>query len=938
MNEQAQQIFDAIAAFCPVSAKPGEVITVIVNPEPVGKFFDVVDGKVTKKAKAFVTDALAMVFNVPDHETLKRLLAIVSESPTACVANCGWKPVVVGEMFRMVSSKRLEAAMLDPDGVHEIDGIKTFARRHFHALPSVWQIADRDIDQFTPPAAAGLDFDAWRAAMDAILPAFSATKALRAHSSSARVTHDGKPVGGGNGHTWFKLGKPEDMGTVQQAIIPRAVESSSAWLKPKHSRTTGKVIGQAWTTICDPSVFTLGHLIFVGRPSVDPLSGLLIEAQRFELLPGADTLDMAGVVVDTVKTLRQSLKHTDAAGKPMAPMVVKKSGSGVFQIGDGLTLSTELEIAGGAVVNVAHALTLINEKTPKIRCQAPFRESSSMAAFVAIDSAGVPFVWDQGTLTKYPVVEAPGKHSAEVEKIAFTLTEMLKAAVKPIFHELIPFAIKRRNLDVALRRCFWSADKGKVVALDQKRNSLSNFTEAHARNFALKALFGKLLDMDLLYAFFKDREDGKEEAEDLAKGAWSPLVNHLVAHRQVRKLIMTVDMFASSPSASFDADGVVNVTLCHQPFDEQHHIPQSDVDRVLADYRQHFPGFDGLIDMILYSRFIASTRRESFFYLRAGSSWGKAQLCEGVFGRLGILQTLTIANIEQALRGEPSPVDPMDFLRCWILHVDEWKKVSADLKLLTTSISISAKFAMRTEVPLFVKFFTNKEIPEGLSGGGAEAQFNNRFSYVDAGDAQIKDRALFQELGDTYYSQCLVAHVARYFNSGVAIMRRLGAERADRESREWVSAFRNKHLLSDTFGDFETSIEEHAHSLREMIHTWGRYRFDPHDRRTPRGVADALLASPMGWYRKDKTAAPLFVVVPTLKVVDEYIKAVSTGAMAGKIGYRRTDIRGALCEVGNKELRVNISTQKDGDTTRERGPGVFIMEDPMTSFPAVPPK
>ena len=64
-----------------------------------------------------------------------------------------------------------------------------------------------------------------------------------------------------------------------------------------------------------------------------------------------------------------------------------------------LTLETEIEVKG----IVRPFSDWVSGLTPgdKIRCEAPFRESQSEAAFIRLPEFGPPFVYDIGNATKY---------------------------------------------------------------------------------------------------------------------------------------------------------------------------------------------------------------------------------------------------------------------------------------------------------------------------------------------------------------------------------------------------------------------------------------------------------------------------------------------------------------------------------------------------------
>jgi hypothetical protein len=264
---------------------------------------------------------------------------------------------------------------LKPDAVTTENGMKAFARLKVHAMPSTWQLLDRDEDKFTPEWAVNQSFDEWRKSLEKILPGVASVSMLRAHSSSARVLRpDATAVGGGNGHVWIKISDASDAERTRPAIIARALENDLAWSKPRFSKKTGLECGRGLATIIDPSVLTIGRLVFVGRPTCS--GGLIIAPQQFENIAGKDdALDTSVATFSPLTVIHASTRH----GVKMR-MTPKKTGAGKVygyaSVVEDLTLDTEIELPDGSVTIVRD---LMKGYTDKVRCQAPFRASSSVA-------------------------------------------------------------------------------------------------------------------------------------------------------------------------------------------------------------------------------------------------------------------------------------------------------------------------------------------------------------------------------------------------------------------------------------------------------------------------------------------------------------------------------------------------------------------------------
>ncbi len=895
----AAELFAAIAAACPAGAgqRRDEVLTVIISDTPIGKQFSIApDGTVKKQAVAAVAEAMACQFHVPDLATLQAVLALVGDHPNAAICNSGWSPVEIGEPFRLVSRKAQEAAGRDPEAVYVFDGIKTFARLKERATPSCWQLVDRDVDRYTPPEFAAMPFPVWREAMGQLLPGFQSVACLRAHSSSSRVmdAESGRPVGEGNGHVWIKVSTPEDVDAVRKTILPRAVLANKLWGKPRHDRKTGAVIGYGDTTITDPSTWVAGRLVFNGKPTVTD-DRLTVTDQRFEAIEGVPVLDLKPCLELDVGAV---LRHSAAKGRPM----VVRNGAQAYR--SDLRLDTVLELHGGVSVTVQEAA----RTGKKLRCQAPFRESSSMAAFFTLDAMGTSFVFDSGTGIKHTL--NTGRLPDDVYGVVAKLKARIAAHCKNEDDKrLVRHLIDEALLQAVVGRLFWIADKGKMILVGID-GALLYFTPDQARQFGLKEHFGDLIDRKLLAAFV-----GADEAGDIMGDQFKYVVEAVIAHRQAQKMTVAVDMFAVMPSVSF-ADGLVSVTIPHKPFDELRHIPDAMVARVWSDFCEHFPGWQMLVDAMLQSRFVAGTRRRSFIWLRAPSDFGKG-LIVATMNRLGLLVGMTIPELGKAMKGDPSGQDPEAFLRAWVLHVDEWKNVTGDLKQLNDTVSIAPKNRMKMTVPVYLKLFTSAEDVTSLTQGGIEKQFAERFSYMTGIEGhRFDDRPLRNEIGSTNYREALAAGMARYLNWQVATMQAMGRESSDRAATSWLEMFHMLHPIggpSGEFGDYADTIKEAAELCRVNVREWFRKKDTMGSKRG--AFADALAVCRLGEYKGAK------VIQLSHRAIDEFIRVYASKSGEAKMGYKVAELA-ALIDEGGQEARKYRIGDPDGSSTR--GPLVYL--------------
>ncbi len=102
-----------------------------------------------------------------------------------------------------------------------------------------------------------------------------------------------------------------------------------------------------------------------------------------------DTVDTAAIVLPDAKTIREI---TRKAGIEMS---VKVGSNGLRIVSNDLTLATEIETKEYGTLTVRDMVE--RGITGKVRCQTPFRDSDSWAAFYNINADGIPFVYDSGT-------------------------------------------------------------------------------------------------------------------------------------------------------------------------------------------------------------------------------------------------------------------------------------------------------------------------------------------------------------------------------------------------------------------------------------------------------------------------------------------------------------------------------------------------------------
>ncbi len=256
-----------------------DIITVVRDPDNnLGKLFSLTDhGEVKNDAEVRLAFGIAVQHHVPDVCALEKLLTEIAEDSHAAICNSAFPLFQVGKEFALMSESRFQKMGISrgdpnvnwPVSVrHKGSDYPALGRWKEHSAPSSWVLLDRDVDEHTPNKYADLDYDGWLREVNKLLPGILQCARLRAHSSSTRVSVNGKPVGGGNGHTWVQVANPDDIKRIRSAVKARALDLGMAWIKPRRSKSTGEVVGNDVVSIIDWSVFTLGRLVFAGKPEV----------------------------------------------------------------------------------------------------------------------------------------------------------------------------------------------------------------------------------------------------------------------------------------------------------------------------------------------------------------------------------------------------------------------------------------------------------------------------------------------------------------------------------------------------------------------------------------------------------------------------------------------------------------------------------------------
>ena len=391
-----------------------DYLTVLLVGRPANKQVEIIDDKPVKRASPPIVVGKAYTRHVPDVIAMEALLSEIADSESKVLIQGYVEGTENGNPFWIASKSVISRHTNKPyeSGWAEIKGQKYISRSKQNFVPSSWQQLDRDYAPGIPKALGHMTHDEYVAAIDTIMPGFSAAGHVRVASTSGRVMYKGKPLDASGCRYWFQIDDANDTDFGNRLKL-QAAANGLGFSKPNKNGVT-----TLWA-IFDPSVFSCERIVFDGKPHLvsDELS-----------LRNPDIKAVKGGRVDT-----KLIKTADSK------VIEKKFGLKMCR-GNGGLLSTVQEgvLKLDTIIQTQNHGTMtpqsfIDSGKTKVRCQATFRDSNSWNGFLAFDDYGVPRLYDQGLRNWYelsPADKARVRAAAPENQIRFTPANELE--VKPI--------------------------------------------------------------------------------------------------------------------------------------------------------------------------------------------------------------------------------------------------------------------------------------------------------------------------------------------------------------------------------------------------------------------------------------------------------------------------------------------------------------------------
>ena len=372
------------------------------TPDKVCKIFSLDEtGGLAKEAIANISEGRAKRIHASGAMTLVEILKLVTERQNLVLCPGVWHGSQAGREFGLTTEKKL-CDLLDDKigkvrgGVIDHRGQLISARLARGIDYSNWLLLDADNPSGIPHNWAKMGIAERLQLWEPFVPGISRCERIEARSSSARVVKDGDTPGE-RSHAWIRVSDPDKIPILKAHIQVQMVLHDCSFTFGRRSRADPqKVIGSEHRSVFDLAVFDKGRLVFCAKPDISSDGYSIVDADVTMLNEGGGKLDLSSFSLPPASDLRRHKSKTNQN------LEFTLSGTGVQSVETGLlTLDTEIEVKG--IVRPLSGWVNQMVKGDKIRCESPFRESQSEAAFIKLSESGQPFVYDIGNSTKYVI-------------------------------------------------------------------------------------------------------------------------------------------------------------------------------------------------------------------------------------------------------------------------------------------------------------------------------------------------------------------------------------------------------------------------------------------------------------------------------------------------------------------------------------------------------
>lgn len=379
-----------------------DAVTVVVSTQPsrVAKVYEKHDGVIVKSAIGDISEGVAYTKEIKSARDMAELLSKVTDREDAVVCPGIWRNSSFDEPFRIVTEKKLAHITGDKvgsvaGGVLDVDGESVAARLKRGIMPSNWILLDADNPPGIPDAWAKMSIEQRLQLWEAIVPGISRCERIELRASSARVMN-----GSGSKqktHAWLRVNDATKIPLLKAYIGVQMVNTGLSFRFEKKSKIDRtKTVGIEARSVFDLAVFDTGRLVFCSKPILgNGMEGYSIDDAGIEIVnEGRGCLDISWVSVPSKEAISSYKQSTGVDLKI-------KHDAGHLSVDSYGQLSMETEIERRGVVKTLAEWIKDIPAGETLRCESPFRESHSEAAFISHHANGNVVVHDVGNGTTY---------------------------------------------------------------------------------------------------------------------------------------------------------------------------------------------------------------------------------------------------------------------------------------------------------------------------------------------------------------------------------------------------------------------------------------------------------------------------------------------------------------------------------------------------------
>jgi hypothetical protein len=375
------------------------------NPSVLCKRYTKVDGKLKKKAVAHVTSGTAVTTEVPNLRALAAVLETVTNSTDMCLVPGYFHKSDPSTPFALVTEKELSRQTLLSEGdmeggIHIINGQPIAARLRRGIDPSSCLLLDADNPPGIPPEWAAMDISQRLKLFANLVPRIDRCERLELRGSSARVVNGAGP--GPKTHAWLTVNDPSRIEILRAQVQIDMVRKGLYFMSPRFSKATGDVIGYEARTLFDLSVWVPGRIVFNAKPELG--AGMedysIAPADITIVNEGRGSLDISFAEIPRDQALAEYKEKTGHE-------VRVRSDNGSVSTVDMTQLQLDTPITRRGETKPLSDWLDGMKPGDRLRCESPFRDSSSEAAFIRKRDDGSVIVYDIGNSTTYQLELGP---------------------------------------------------------------------------------------------------------------------------------------------------------------------------------------------------------------------------------------------------------------------------------------------------------------------------------------------------------------------------------------------------------------------------------------------------------------------------------------------------------------------------------------------------